>query len=271
MLAGRRRIAKAARVRSCFLPLRYDGYPMKTTIASHSADEKKRLARIKSVMMAEIDQRLSQRGVYGKGGVPASFKQLFKEHLQDIFLQVYIWQSGAGREWEHALEVMDAIFWSLVPPASDSEYRDIVTGIPELVRLIRTLQAQSDIAPAKIDALLSAIEYHHKRLLCPSFYHANQDDGQGDAKTAPKDAELAKAILQMQAQLPDIADIDMDDLVIGHGEPRTKRKLSSDKGSAALISPEPSSAALAGFWRLMNRTVLRRADLDHRQRPSGLS
>ena len=204
---------------------------MKTTLANHSIDEEKRLAPINSAMMADIEQRLSRCGVYGKSGVPASFKTLFKEHLRDIFLRVYTQKSAASQEWEHALDAMEAIFWSLVPPLSDSEYRNIVMGIPELVRLVRTLQAQNGIAPDKIDALLSALEYHHKKLLCPSFHHAHQNNGQHDAQAAPKDAELAKAILQMQDQLPDIADIGVDDLVVKHGEARPKHKLSGGKSA----------------------------------------
>lgn len=193
---------------------------------------------MKSAMISEIKLRLSQRGIHDKDRISAVFKYLFTQHLRDILLEVYSCHSMPGGEWEHALELVDTLVWSFTPPSSESERQQIIAALPVLIQSIRKLEKQAGISPVKINALLSDMEFHHKKILRLSS-DAKKDNslsltgGKGAALPAPgmapKDAELAKSILEMKAQLPDVDDIDMEEVIFAASKPGSNQKPFANK------------------------------------------
>jgi hypothetical protein len=194
---------------------------MNTAVIGHFDASNRQHLLMQDAMLEELKQRMNQRGIYNKAGVPAVFRYVFKQHLRDILLDIYIWQPKKGWEWEQALTAMDLLIWTLTPPSTTRERQEIIKAIPLFIQSIKTLEKRVGIAQPRIDALLQEVELQHKRILRSSTEPKPEEIEEIIAlpieveakppKTIrrPKTMGFANPLLKFRAQMPEMYDIEM--------------------------------------------------------------
>jgi hypothetical protein len=188
------------------------------TIPTTEPESDGRLATKADAMIAELKTHMNERGLYNKKAVPVAFRYLFKHHLKDLLLDVYVWCPDKGWEWKFALNLLDKLIWSLTPPEGKQEREKIIAAIPGILRGFRMLEKKAGVSQDRIEALLADLEFHHKRILRFSPYpNIDEELQQTIAKPRmagiPKDPELAKSIVEIKSHLPDVDDVTINTLL----------------------------------------------------------
>jgi len=172
----------------------------------------------KKAVASEITLRLQSRET------SAAFRSFLYNDWKDVLVLAYLRQDKMDGEWERGLEIMDKLLWSVTPPTNAKERQEIIRSIPSLLKLIKEGLESISLDPHQIAALLKDLEVcHMSALRSPVSARSNLElDQQKDQSIVSptsevniKDAELAEAILEIKTHLPDIADIDIQEVTVG--------------------------------------------------------
>ena len=90
---------------------------------------------------AVIAERLEQTA-----RIPPVVVSLLHEGWREVLASAYLSGGEGGREWHNALAVMDRLIWSVQPKVSNEDRRELLRGVPELLRTLR-----SGMTPVALD------------------------------------------------------------------------------------------------------------------------
>jgi len=172
----------------------------------------------KKAVASEITLRLQSRET------SAAFRSFLYNDWKDVLVLAYLRQDKMDGEWERSLEIMDKLMWSVTPPTNPRERQEVIRAIPGLLKSIKEGLESISLDPHQIAALLKDLEVCHMSALrspaSPRQGH-EADYAKDAARLSPtsevniKDAELAEAILEIKSHLPDIANIDIEEVIMG--------------------------------------------------------
>lgn len=136
---------------------------------------------------------------------------------KDVLVLAYLRRDKESADWDHALAVMDKLILCVVPPVDASARHEIVSAMPSLSKAVREGLESISFDPHQIAILLRDLE------ACCSAHAPLSEYGEtskAPAEPAPslfhafptpevviKDPELAQAILDIKANLPDIENL----------------------------------------------------------------
>jgi len=172
----------------------------------------------KKAVASEITLRLQSRET------SAAFRSFLYNDWKDVLVLSYLRQDKMDGEWERALGIMDKLMWSVTPPASAKERQEIIRTIPSLLKSIKEGLESISLDPHQIAALLKDLEVCHMSALRSTAspkLGVDLDHPKEQVKASPtsevniKDAELAEAIMEIKSHLPDIANVDIEEVIVG--------------------------------------------------------
>jgi hypothetical protein len=103
------------------------------------ATERNRIAAARLKAQAVIDERLQ-----AARRVPAVVESLLNEGWREVLYGAYLSGGAQGRKWLKAVDIVDRLLWSVQPKADPQDRRDLLRGIPELLRTLRAGLAAID-------------------------------------------------------------------------------------------------------------------------------
>lgn len=198
------------------------GFMDKETQRSRIAEErtrqvtqsKEQLHLAKRKIAYEIATRLEGKPI------PAAVRSFLFNIWKDVLVLAYLRRDKQPADWENALEVVDQLIWSVLPPADAAGRKAILQTIPRLLKAIRIGLESISLDPQSVTTALKELETCHvTRLSRPAHEHpvesgetgqilAEEDGGSVEIR----DPELAQAITEIRANLPDIENLTLGDL-----------------------------------------------------------
>ncbi len=91
-----------------------------------------RMASARRKAQAVIDERLT-RGPR----VPEVVESLLTEGWREVLFAAYLSGGEGSREWLTAVDVVDRLLWSVQPKIASDDRRDLLRGVPDLLRTLR--------------------------------------------------------------------------------------------------------------------------------------
>jgi hypothetical protein len=172
----------------------------------------------KKAVASEITLRLQHRET------SSAFRSFLYNDWKDVLVLAYLRQDKMDGEWEQALAVMDKLIWSVTPPSDANERQEVIRAIPLLLKSIKEGLESISLDPHQIAALLKDLEVAHMSALrsqLPAKNSAEAAEAKREQKKSAmveveiKDAELAQAIREIKSHLPDISNVDVEEVVLG--------------------------------------------------------
>ncbi len=200
----------------------------------------------KKAVASEITLRLQSRET------SAAFRSFLYNDWKDVLVLAYLRQDKMDGEWEHSLEIMDKLMWSVTPPTNPRERQEVIRAIPALLKSIKEGLESISLDPHQIAALLKDLEVCHMSALRSPVsprLGSESDPLKEMAKVFPtsevniKDAELAEAILEIRSHLPDISNVDIEEVVMGD----------APMGGSRTDSGQKTDYAQGVFMEVVNR------------------
>jgi hypothetical protein len=197
---------------------------------------KERVWLAKKAVASEITLRLQGRDT------SAAFRSFLYNDWKDVLVLAYLRQDKMDGEWERSLEIMDKLMWSVTPPTNPRERQDIIRTIPGLLKSIKEGLESISLDPHQIAALLKDLEVCHMSALrstASARAGGELEPGREEARMSPtsevniKDAELAEAILEIKTHLPDISNVDIEEVVMGSAGAHARQDLPIQKADYA--------------------------------------
>jgi hypothetical protein len=186
----------------------------------------------KKAVASEITLRLQSRET------SAAFRSFLYNDWKDVLVLAYLRQDKMDGEWDRSLEIMDKLMWSVTPPTNPRERQEVIRAIPGLLKSIKEGLESISLDPHQIAALLKDLEVCHMSALRspPSPRQGHEGEQVKDlAKSSPtsevtiKDAELAEAILEIKSHLPDISNIDIEEVIMGDAGVKSRTEAPGQK------------------------------------------
>jgi len=101
--------------------------------------ERDRIAAARLRAQAVIDQRLQSAR-----WVPAIIESMLNDGWREVLYRAYLAGGEQSRKWLKAVNVVDRLLWSVQPKADPQDRRELLRGIPELLRTLRAGLAAID-------------------------------------------------------------------------------------------------------------------------------
>lgn len=151
---------------------------------------------------------------------PVPIRSFLLNIWKDVLILGYLRRDKSAGDWEHSLEVMDKLLWSVTAPVEVSSRMDLINAMPPLIKSIKAgLEALSP-DPRIVAAALDDLAACHIVRLSRSAAGAEGAiertgplDGQIQQKVEVQDPELAWAIVKIRADLPDVDNFGIADLI----------------------------------------------------------
>ncbi|MDD5034897.1 MAG: DUF1631 domain-containing protein [Methylococcaceae bacterium] len=156
---------------------------------------------------------------------PVSFRTFIYNDWKDVLFLAYLRRDKNDEEWEHALANLDRLVWSITPPANAQERTNLIREIPVIVKAVKEGLDSISLDIHQIRSILKDLEICHMNVLRPgaSLKHSENSSQVQDVEVVSptrdvpiKDAELAKAMQEIESYLPDISNIDMEEVIMGN-------------------------------------------------------
>jgi hypothetical protein len=103
------------------------------------ATERDRITSARIKTQAVIDERLR-----AARWVPTIIESLINEGWREVLYAAYLAGGEQGKKWLKAVDVVDRLLWSVQPKSDPQDRRDLLRGIPELLRTLRAGLAAID-------------------------------------------------------------------------------------------------------------------------------
>jgi Protein of unknown function (DUF1631) len=98
-----------------------------------------RIASARIKVQNVIDDRLR-----AAGWVPAVIESLLNEGWREVLYAAYLAGGEQSKKWHKAVSIVDRVIWSVQPKSDPQDRRDLLRGIPELLRTLRAGLASID-------------------------------------------------------------------------------------------------------------------------------
>ena len=183
-----------------------------------TSQSKEKVWLSKKAVACEISARLRNQDA------PVGFRTFIYNDWKDVMFLAYLRRDKNPAEWTWSLDTLDKLVWSITPPANAQERANLLREMPALVKDIRRGLESTSLDARQIESTLKDLAICHMGTL-----HSNASlkraAAPAQAKTAEailptedvniKDAELAEAILEIKSHLPDIANVDVEEVIMG--------------------------------------------------------
>lgn len=151
---------------------------------------------------------------------PAAVRSFLYNIWKDVLVLAYLRRDKQPGDWESALAVMDKLIWSVLPPADAAERKAIVQTIPRLLKAIHAGLESISLDPQSVATALKDLEACHVMRLAKPPHEtpahesaaAHSADEEDERAVEIRDPELAEAISEIRANLPDIENLTLQDL-----------------------------------------------------------
>lgn len=151
---------------------------------------------------------------------PAAVRSFLYNTWKDVMVLSYLRRDKQPGDWEVALEVMDKLIWSVIPPQDAQARKAIIQTIPKLIKAIRAGLESISLDPQSVANAIKELEASHVTCLSSPAGAAAAEGEAAKAEAAPpeepqveiRDPELAEAIIQIRSNLPDIENLTLQDL-----------------------------------------------------------
>jgi hypothetical protein len=190
---------------------RYSKTEERTRQATQS---KEKLWLAKKTVAIEITVRLQGKET------PTTFQSFLYNDWKDVLILSYLRQDKEPDKWEETLRLLDKLIWSVTPPRDLTERSEIIRAIPPLLKQVKGGLESISLEPHQVASLLKDLEKCHMACLRASSI-ASKTTGQ-ITKNAPlenrikiRDPQIAEAITEIREHLPDISNIDIEEVVVG--------------------------------------------------------
>jgi hypothetical protein len=178
---------------------------------------KEQLHLAKRKIAYEISTRLE-----GKGA-PAVVRSFLYNTWKDVLVLAYLRRDKQAGDWEHAVDIMDKLIWSVLPPTDAAMRKAVVQSIPKLLKEIRTGLESISLDPQSVATTIKALESCQIARLSKPLSEAHgptsataplshQADEAETRAVEIRDPELAQAITEIRGNLPDIENFTIQDL-----------------------------------------------------------
>lgn len=173
---------------------------------------KEQLQLAKRKVAYEIAERLQGKPV------PAEARSFLYNTWKDVLVLAHLRRDKQPEDWDGAIQVMDGLIWTTTAP--QSARKEIIQVIPRLLKAVRVRLEALSLDPQAVTGALKELEACHVHRLSQMM----GDQGQGGAilednrKVEIRDPELAQAIIEVRANLPDIEGLSLQDLATTAGE-----------------------------------------------------
>jgi hypothetical protein len=124
--------------------------------ARRALEERERRVGVQALVRGVIDERL---GAYDE--VPDVVSSLVYEGWEQVMLAAYGDGGTAGARWRSALATLDRLLWSVQPKLVDEDRRELLRGIPELLRVLRESLAEVAYDPRRLAAGFRELQALH--------------------------------------------------------------------------------------------------------------
>ena len=174
---------------------------------------KEQLHLAKRKVAYEIATRLEGKAT------PAAVRSFLFNVWKDVLVLAYLRRDKQPGDWENALEVVDKLIWSVSIPADAAERKAILQVIPRLLKVIRSGLESISLDPQSVATVLKDLEACHVMRLSRSGEQEEVPEIRSESILAEenamieiRDPELAQAITEIKANLPDIENLSVRDL-----------------------------------------------------------
>ncbi len=173
---------------------------------------KEQLHLAKRKIAYEIASRLEGKST------PASVRAFLYNTWKDVLVLAYLRRDKQPGDWETALEVMDKLIWSVIPPRDSTSRKAIIHAIPRIIRAIRSGLESISLDPQSVANAIKELEASHVTCLsspagAETVSHGAKSSGAREEPAVEiRDPELAQAIVEIRSNLPDIENLTIQDL-----------------------------------------------------------
>lgn len=149
---------------------------------------------------------------------PAVVRSFLFNTWKDVLVLGYLRRDKSPGDWENSLLVMDKLIWSVTAPLDANTRTGLVNAVPPLLKSIKVGLEVLSLDPQSVVTILKDLRACHvMRLSRLAGVIETADHGGAAADSQGKvdirDPELAKAILDIRANLPDVENFGIADLV----------------------------------------------------------
>ncbi|HUL12747.1 MAG TPA: DUF1631 domain-containing protein [Methylococcaceae bacterium] len=183
---------------------------------------------------------------------PAIVREFLYNTWKDVMVLAYLRRDKESTSWQNALAVMDKLLFSLTPPAEANVRQEIALAVPALWNAIREGLESISFDPHQVTTLLDDLKTCHKTSL--KTLRSAETPAESAVLAPPafpagevviKDPDLAEAILDIKANLPDVEDIQVGEVrANGIFRPASLAQSSADADEFAKIT----QALRIGDW-----------------------
>lgn len=129
-----------------------------------------------AVVATLIDERL-QAWRY----VPEVVSSLVYDGWEQVMLAAYRDGGATGEPWQRAVSVLDRLLWSVQPKYEDDERRELMRGIPELLRTLREGLDRVSYDQQRVPAKFRELQAVHVTALRPAAQARGKESAPGGA------------------------------------------------------------------------------------------
>jgi hypothetical protein len=115
-----------------------------------------------------VVRRLVAKRLNAWGEVPAVVSSLVYEGWEQVMLSAYREGGTCGEAWALASKTLDRLLWSVQPKLSADDRRELLRGIPELLRALREALGEVDYDQRRIAAAFRELQALHLTALRPA-------------------------------------------------------------------------------------------------------
>jgi hypothetical protein len=153
---------------------------------------------------------------------PAVVRSFLFNTWKDVLVLGYLRRDKSPGDWENSLLVMEKLIWSVTVPLDANARMSLVNAVPPLLKSIKVGLEVLSLDPQSVVTILKDLRACHVMRLsrlgagldaAGSGEAAAQHAEEGHAKVDIRDPELAKAIIEIRASLPDVENFGIAELV----------------------------------------------------------
>lgn len=143
--------------------------------------------------------------------IPSPAQAFLYNAWKDVLVLAFLRRERDPADWRNALTIMDQVIWSVIPPVDAHGRQELVQSIPPMLKTIRHHLEAISFDPHQTEEVLKDLEACHLTCLRVTAGGAHPA-GELAKEVAIKDPDLAEAIREVRSNLPDIEDIQVEEM-----------------------------------------------------------
>jgi hypothetical protein len=119
-------------------------------------DERERRLSAHALVQGLVEERLG-----ACQELPEAVRSLVAEGWEQVMLAAYLEGGETGERWRSAVATLERLLWSVQPKVADEDRRELLRGIPELLRRLRESLADVAYDPRRLAARFRELQALH--------------------------------------------------------------------------------------------------------------